>query len=559
MKSRVLIMLLTLLFVLSPFKVLAETVEKEKINYVSLGDSLAAGLLFNREFGVGYVGSIVEGLETSGYQVNVYNKGIPGATSADLLASLLDASELAEADIVTISAGANDLLAALDLAKAEKFDPVYLSPEAVLQIRLAAETVASQGVEAAVKQADEAIDEALINIEAIGIGLIEVLTKIAPYESILPEDLEMVIYDIVSYLFSAQAEVAKLQENPTTELNFSDLEALTQLIEEKLVKLEQVSTDLASMIDHIALFEASLATYSAIIPDPDEIKAGLETVRTLTSIAATDVATTALSLNSGLATINSYLGELEEISLLVENAAEVFQMMATLPNKIEEVGQNIGQVIMAIRQVNPNAKVYVLGYYNALPYLSEELQWQVTIPLLVGLNEATQAAATATGAVFIPTYTLFEGMYETYLPNPADIHPSELGYQIIAEAFLSEISKSFPEQEVIPPVIDEEDTETEVPIVDDEEETEAEVPTVIDEEDTGEVTPPAEDEENNEEANEKDGVEKVLTGNKEGAVKASENRLPNTATNQYQWLLAGILLLFLGSSLLLIKQKRQQI
>lgn len=56
-----------------------------------------------------------------------------------------------------------------------------------------------------------------------------------------------------------------------------------------------------------------------------------------------------------------------------------------------------------------------------------------------------QETTTATGTMFVPTFTFFEKDYELYLPNKFDIHPNNEGYQVIAGAFMSKISQAFPD------------------------------------------------------------------------------------------------------------------
>lgn len=120
-------MIFALLIIWTPMTVLAEKREKLEIHYISLGDSLAAGLLYDGEHGDGYVGDIVKTLIANGYQVNMVNKGISGYTSDEVLETLPNNKELSKADIVTISVGANDLLKALDIPKFIMFNSKYLN------------------------------------------------------------------------------------------------------------------------------------------------------------------------------------------------------------------------------------------------------------------------------------------------------------------------------------------------------------------------------------------------------------------------------------------------
>ena len=82
--------------------------------YIALGDSLAAGQTPNRAIDVGYVDLIAQEMARSN-QLAFYSKELafPGYTTADVLATIRkkEAKELLKnATVVTISAGANDLL-----------------------------------------------------------------------------------------------------------------------------------------------------------------------------------------------------------------------------------------------------------------------------------------------------------------------------------------------------------------------------------------------------------------------------------------------------------------
>src|SRR5699024_12148725 len=51
---------------------------------------------------------------------------------------------------------------------------------------------------------------------------------------------------------------------------------------------------------------------------------------------------------------------------------------------------------------------------------------------------------------FIPTFDSIAEKNKEYLPNPIDIHPTEEGYQVIADLFLDNI---LPTIDVVPPEI----------------------------------------------------------------------------------------------------------
>lgn len=101
---------------------------------------------------------------------------------------------------------------------------------------------------------------------------------------------------------------------------------------------------------------------------------------------------------------------------------------------LKEVGVNIATSLGIIRQLNPDVPVYVMGYYNAFPYLPQETQAQLK-PALDGLNQAIQAASVQGGGEFIPVEEAMKENFQVKLPNPQNVHPSEAGYEAMAGEF----------------------------------------------------------------------------------------------------------------------------
>lgn len=104
------------------------------------------------------------------------------------------------------------------------------------------------------------------------------------------------------------------------------------------------------------------------------------------------------------------------------------------PIEIGKIALNLSQILAKIDELNPKAKVYVMGYYNPYPYLPQEEQAQL-LPLLTGLNGQIQAQAKQHGDTFVPTADVIASKYQEYLPNPQNIHLSLTGYQAIAGEF----------------------------------------------------------------------------------------------------------------------------
>lgn len=85
-------------------------------DYLALGDSLAAGVLYNNTLGNGYAGYLAEKLDEKD-ALGVFNNNYAavGYTTDDVLADIQNnkesiQSEITDAEIITITAGANDVL-----------------------------------------------------------------------------------------------------------------------------------------------------------------------------------------------------------------------------------------------------------------------------------------------------------------------------------------------------------------------------------------------------------------------------------------------------------------
>ncbi|WP_349409390.1 S-layer homology domain-containing protein [Pseudalkalibacillus sp. SCS-8] len=138
--------------------------------------------------------------------------------------------------------------------------------------------------------------------------------------------------------------------------------------------------------------------------------------------------------NAEIITLDAGANDLLAVIKVDEKTGVVSYDQKEFAQAIATVGANLGKTIGIIKTLNPDADVYVMGYYNAFPYLPDTEQ-----PKLLGaldtLNQAIQSAALATGATYVPTADTFNPNGKTYLPNPKNIHPNEAGYLVLANAF----------------------------------------------------------------------------------------------------------------------------
>lgn len=189
--------------------------------YVALGDSLAAGQTPYREIDQGYTDLVAGELARSG-QLALFSKDLafPGFTAEQVLNSIesKEAQDLvSQASLITVSAGANDLLRI-----------VNANPEQG--------TLAFQQV-----QVDFALNQARISVEA----LLEKLEEVAPQAKVL----------VVGYYF-AYPHVAAFQKEGTSK----QLDRLNQILEQSATKYgatyvdvsERMNTDLKAFVPNPA-------------------------------------------------------------------------------------------------------------------------------------------------------------------------------------------------------------------------------------------------------------------------------------------------------------------
>lgn len=414
---KTLISLLTLLLMLVPYAVFAQSSDKE-ITYLSIGDSLAAGMLSDRSSGEGYVGKITSQLESLNYDVTVHPLGVPGYTSEDVLQLVNNSDSLPnDADIVTITAGANDLLSGLDLGKISSFDPNAIT-EVMEEINVIFSEVNKRSSEISESSTD--IDQ---HVESL-------LTSLGPIETYPPSIQEAMNEFQANYdeLNNHMVNVKNYGDEVINAYSSQDFESVGEYISLIKNELKEADTKVTNIITVIDTLLAEDMLDGELVTILQQMKNDFT--------GATQIIQDFSSLIDELITL------IEQLTTLLQEANEIEHIFTDLATKITTVGQNIGKIIGIMQARYPNAKIYVMGYYNALPYLSPSTQ-EHTVPLIHGLNSAIKTAADATGVTFVPTFGKFEGNYESYLPNPQDIHPSDAGYVAIADAFIAEIAKTF--------------------------------------------------------------------------------------------------------------------
>ncbi|MBA2175021.1 S-layer homology domain-containing protein [Halobacillus locisalis] len=112
---------------------------------------------------------------------------------------------------------------------------------------------------------------------------------------------------------------------------------------------------------------------------------------------------------------------------------------------LKQVGINLSSLSVQIKQLNPDASIYLMGYYNPFPRLPEDQKTKLYLALLQ-FNRVIEDVANSVDASFVSVKEAMEKDDLTYLPDPTDIHPNEEGYEVLANEFFEEITLQSPSE-----------------------------------------------------------------------------------------------------------------
>src|SRR5699024_11436205 len=99
-------------------------------------------------------------------------------------------------------------------------------------------------------------------------------------------------------------------------------------------------------------------------------------------------------------------------------------------NEIETTKSNVEFIIHQAQSQYPDVEIFVLEYYNMLPYSSEGMQ-NKTVELITSLNESLEEVTKEKNAVYVPSFEAFAEDFTTYLTNIKNIHQGHDGYQTL--------------------------------------------------------------------------------------------------------------------------------
>ncbi|MBM7707389.1 lysophospholipase L1-like esterase [Chryseomicrobium aureum] len=106
---------------------------------------------------------------------------------------------------------------------------------------------------------------------------------------------------------------------------------------------------------------------------------------------------------------------------------------------LNQARKSLEGLLQDLETVAPNAEVYVVGYYFAYPHVAE-FQKQGTAKELNRLNQILEQTAQANGATFVSVEDRMNTDLKSFVPNPADVHPTQEGYRQIANSFFDTVN-----------------------------------------------------------------------------------------------------------------------
>jgi len=146
--------------------------------------------------------------------------------------------------------------------------------------------------------------------------------------------------------------------------------------------------------------------------------------------------------NAGLITISA--GANDVLAHVIDPKTKKLSINAeAVQLEVKQVGMNLMKIVSAIHQINPEAQVYIMGYYNPFPQMPQEIQ-PMLAQLLKGLNTAIAAVAELPNVDWVQTADVIAKDFKGNLPNPQNIHLSPEGYQIVAEQFWNKVQADYP-------------------------------------------------------------------------------------------------------------------
>ncbi|MFS1511035.1 GDSL-type esterase/lipase family protein [Chengkuizengella sp. SCS-71B] len=537
-KNKLYIMLMIVCFLLANVSIPQTHAELNTLNYVALGDSIAAGYTPEGEIDEGYSDFIEEYLDENAPLIT-YTKqfAIPGLTTSDLngliqnnlsteqflslfgggfpsplvgeitenisIENLTVQDAIIDADVITLTIGANDILSeipydavtgtiemsGIDIDQiTRKMGEVEENLSSVLEQIFALNGEVQVYVSGyffpyphLIDQMPQAqLDILLDTLDSLNSIIIDATndhndafyvslesvfpndpTEYLPNEQIHPtiEGYELIadrFMEVMEEQASGLPELPEPEETPLT-LNYVALgdsiaagftptrtidKGYTDFIEEYLDENEPLITytkqfaipglttsDLNGLIENDLSTEQFLSLFGGGFPVPlvEEIteNISIENLTVQDAIIDADVITLTIGANDILSEIpydtNNNIVNMSEMN--------IDQLMTNM----EKAKENLSGVLEQIFELNDEVQVYVSGYFFPYPHLSDQSQVQPLMETLNTFNTKIKTAAEDNNAFYVSLEGVFSnGLYLL----PGEIHPTEVGYQLIAERFI---------------------------------------------------------------------------------------------------------------------------
>lgn len=434
-------------FIFTPLTALAEEEPSDNvITYIAIGDSLTEGLLENRVLSDsgGYYQYIVEALKSKGYHVQSANLAKSGATSTEIIAQLEQLSEYPNgADVLTVSVGLNDLKPYLypmsdktfkeDVAKAHTVINTFQEEVEELEEALIDTEKTFTSLEEELSFIHTTIETTMNELETmpIFIGLTDVEEKVITLHQ-LSLDLEDEREDIIKMTEELHLPTEDLDEEGITELK----EALKSTYQE----IKSWNSYITKVSKSITRQELNKDVGDDLQQSLDTLGENLENITNMTTLAQFQLKESYQALNQ----VSESYDKIPAAKSVIKDSIDVVdKAFANADDEMSSIESNIYTIIKEAKAINPDVDIYILGYYNTKPYMSRGLQERM-VTLITSLNETIESTTVEPHVTFVPSYDAFDDRYEELLPNHNDIHPSQTGYQVIAEQFIIALNSDYP-------------------------------------------------------------------------------------------------------------------
>src|SRR5690625_5122487 len=351
---------------------------KSELTYIAIGDSLTEGLLENGEFSEtgGYYGHIVNALIVNGYTVDSINYAKAGATSAEVLAQMEHLTNHPNgADILTVSVGANDIVP-------------YLKP------------LSNKEFKQNIADARETIRQLHDNVE---------LTEDVFDHS--EKTFNQLITDLVSLQDVVEETIIQAEEDPACALQADADKSLKRLklfsisIGNNIKKIKKVMkktslpddqvneaiivelhADLPSVLQaaykEIALMKDDHIHFSNMFHGlpltSDDTFAQANIIFKNTYESLTNGQKQLVTINDTIQLLNQSFEQAAKAETVIDNGKQTIEdAFVNAYNVLGTTSDNLESIIEQANEINSDVDIYVLGYYNTLPYLSEGFQIKI--------------------------------------------------------------------------------------------------------------------------------------------------------------------------------------